>query len=222
MRLHRGILAHADRNVLYVDEVNLLSNEIVDAILDACAQGTYTVRRGPMTATYNSRFILIGSMNPEEGGLRPQIMDRFGLRVIVKGLTSPDERLEAYRRVQAYRANPRAMIAAYTEIMQTAQEEIQAARHLLPEVTIQDEVAKAGISLVRRLGIDSLRSEITLFESARAYAASDGRLNVAYSDLAAVAPLALRLRRSPYMSDYIKNQSGEEEEIAALAQDCSA
>jgi magnesium chelatase subunit I len=217
MRLHRGILAHADRNVLYVDEVNLLSNDIVDAILDACAQGTYTVRRGPMTATYNSRFILIGSMNPEEGHLRPQIMDRFGLRVIVKGLSDPNDRLEAYRRVQGYRSNPRALIAAYTESMKTAQDEIQSARALLPDVTIHDDVAKAGIALVRQLGIDSLRSEITLFEGARAYAASDGRSTVEYSDLAVVAPIALRLRRSPYMTDYIKNQSTEEDEIASLA-----
>lgn len=217
MRLHRGILAHADRNVLYVDEVNLLSNDIIDAILDACAQGTYTVRRGPMTATYNSRFILIGSMNPEEGHLRPQIMDRFGLRVIVKGLSDPNDRLEAYRRVQGYRSNPRALIAAYTESMKTAQDEIQSARALLPGVTIHDDVAKAGIALVRQLGIDSLRSEITLFEGARAYTASDGRSTVEYSDLAVVAPLALRLRRSPYMTDYIKNQTTEEDEIASLA-----
>jgi magnesium chelatase subunit I len=217
MRLHRGILAHADRNVLYVDEVNLLSNDIIDAILDACAQGTYTVRRGPMTATYNSRFILIGSMNPEEGHLRPQIMDRFGLRVIVKGLSDPNDRLEAYRRVQGYRSNPRALIAAYTESMKTAQDEIQSARALLPGVTIHDDVAKAGIALVRQLGIDSLRSEITLFEGARAYTASDGRSTVEYSDLTVVAPLALRLRRSPYMTDYIKNQTTEEDEIASLA-----
>ncbi len=91
VRLKRGILAHADRNVLYVDEINLLSDEIINAILDASAQGLYTVRRGPVAATYNSRFILIGTMNPEEGRLRPQIMDRFGLRVIVRGLSDPEE-----------------------------------------------------------------------------------------------------------------------------------
>jgi magnesium chelatase subunit I len=81
MRIRRGLLAQADRNLLYIDEVNLLDDEIVDAILDAAAQGLYTVRRGPVSATYRARFTLIGSMNPEEGRLRPQILDRFGLRV---------------------------------------------------------------------------------------------------------------------------------------------
>ncbi len=107
LRIRRGILAQADRNLLYIDEINLLANHIVDAILDAAAQGSYTVRRGPISATYHARFILVGSMNPEEGGLRPQILDRFGLRVIVRGLDDLSETLEAYRRVQAYLANPR-------------------------------------------------------------------------------------------------------------------
>jgi magnesium chelatase subunit I len=80
MRVRRGILAQADRNLLYIDEINLLGDDIVDSILDAAAQGTYTVRRGPVAATYRARFVLIGSMNPEEGRLRPQILDRFGLR----------------------------------------------------------------------------------------------------------------------------------------------
>ena len=101
LRLRRGILAHADQNVLYADEVNLLSDEIINAILDAAAQGMYTVRRGVISASYRSRFSLIGTMNPEEGRLRPQIMDRFGLRVIVRGLENPEARLEAYRRVSS-------------------------------------------------------------------------------------------------------------------------
>src|SRR5690606_4286491 len=106
VRLERGILARADNNLLYIDEVNLLNDEIVDAILDASAQGAYTVRRGAMAGTYRSRFVLIGSMNPEEGRLRPQIMDRFGLRVNVRGLMEREERLEVYRRVRSYRQNP--------------------------------------------------------------------------------------------------------------------
>jgi magnesium chelatase subunit I len=99
MRLHRGLLSQADRNLLYVDEINLLDDDVVDALLDAAAQGSFTVRRGPVSATYWSRFVLVGSMNPEEGRLRPQIQDRFGLRVIVHGLENPAERLEAYQRV---------------------------------------------------------------------------------------------------------------------------
>ena len=105
----RGLLARADQNLLYVDEVNLLGDEIVDAILDAAAQGNYTVQRGPLAAVYRARFVLIGSMNPEEGRLRPQILDRFGLRVVVRGLEEQTDRMEAYRRSVSYRASPRAV-----------------------------------------------------------------------------------------------------------------
>jgi len=216
MRIRRGILAQADRNLLYIDEVNMLADEIVDAILDASAQGTYTVRRGPVSATYRARFLLIGSMNPEEGRLRPQILDRFGLRVIVKGLEKGSERLEAYRRVQAYLTNPRQMIAQFAEEIQAAREEIQAARERLREVTIPDKVANPAIKLVQKMGIDSLRAEITWFESARAYAAADGRAKVTSADLKVVAPMALRLRRSQFMTDYINGQQGEEDELKSL------
>src|SRR5260221_13230878 len=105
VRLERGILARADQNLLYIDEVNLLADDIADAILDAASAGSYTVRRGAMAGTYRSRFVLIGSMNPEEGSLRPQIMDRFGLRVAVRGLMDTAERLEGYKRVRAYKTN---------------------------------------------------------------------------------------------------------------------
>ncbi len=216
MRIRRGILAQADRNLLYIDEVNMLADEIVDAILDAAAQGLYTVRRGPVSATYRARFLLIGSMNPEEGHLRPQILDRFGLRVIVQGLEKQTERLEAYRRVQAYQANPRQMIAQFADEIEAASEEIQAARQRLREVTIPDNVAKPAIKLVQKMGIDSLRAEITWFEAARAHAAADGGTEVTSEDLKTVAPMALRLRRSPFMTEYIHNQQGEEEELDSL------
>ncbi len=216
MRIRRGILAQADRNLLYIDEVNMLADDIVDAILDAAAQGTYTVRRGPISATYRARFLLIGSMNPEEGRLRPQILDRFGLRIIVQGLEKPSERLEAYRRVQAYLTNPRQMIAQFADEIAAARQEIQAARQRLPEVTIPDTVTIPAIDLVQKLGIDSLRAEITWFESARAYAAADGRTKVTTEDLKVVAPMALRLRRSAFMTEYINNQQGEEEELERL------
>src|SRR5512135_3685333 len=95
VRVRSGILKQADLSVLYIDEVNLLGDDIINAILDAAAQGTYTVRRGPLSNTYRARFTLVGSMNPEEGSLRPQIMDRFGLRVVVRRLEGADDRLEA-------------------------------------------------------------------------------------------------------------------------------
>jgi magnesium chelatase subunit I len=216
MRLRRGILAQSDRNLLYIDEVNLLADEVVDVILDAAAQGSYTVRRGPVSATYRSRFVLIGSMNPEEGRLRPQIMDRFGMRVLVSGLSSQEERLEAYRRVQAYQKHPRAMVAQYASETGIACDEIQAARDLLPEVEIPVEIAQLGLDLIEQLGIDSLRAEITLFEAARAYAAADGRTQVTREDLLQTGVMALRLRRSDFMTGYLNEQTQEEGEIYAI------
>jgi magnesium chelatase subunit I len=216
MRIRRGILAQADKNILYVDEVNLLSGSVVDAVLDAAAQGSYTVRRGPISATYRSRFIFIGSMNPEEGSLRPQILDRFGLRVMVRGLHKKEERLEAYRRVHAYISHPRGTIAQYRDETELARQEIQAARDLLPEVKLADEVAYKGLALISELKIASLRAEITLFESARAYAAAEGRMEVTLEDLNQVALMALRLRRSKFMTEYVTHQAAEDEEINGL------
>jgi magnesium chelatase subunit I len=216
MRVRRGILAQADRNLLYIDEINLLGDDIMDSILDAAAQGSYTVRRGAVAATYRSRFLLIGSMNPEEGRLRPQILDRFGLRVIVRGLEDPAERLEAYRRVQSYLTNPRQMTGQFSAEMEEAASEIRRARELVGRVILPDRIANPAIGLVQRMGVDSLRAEITWFESARAYTAADGRSEVTPEDLKAVAPMALRLRRSKFMNEYLDGQRVEEQELDAL------
>ncbi len=216
MRIRRGILALSDQNVLYVDEVNLLEDDIVDAILDAAGFGAFTVRRGLMSGTYRSRFTLIGSMNPEEGFLRPQILDRFGLRVVVRGLAEPAERLEAYRRVRAYRSSPRSTLAAYSDETYEAVNEISRARKLLAEVKLTDEIARFGISLIQKLEIDSLRAEITLFEAARAYAAADSRLSVTSEDIRTVAPMALRMRGSEFMRKYFVDQHQEDETILMI------
>ncbi len=219
VRLKRGILAQADRNLLYVDEVNLLAGDLVNAILDAAAQGSYTVRRGPVSAIYRSRFVLIGSMNPEEGKLRPQIMDRFGLRVVVRGLSGAADSadcLEIYRRVHAYLQNPRQVLEQYSPETDLARLEIQNARDLLPRVILPDGVARQGLSLISDLHIDSLRAEITLFEAGRAYAALDNRLEVTTEDLREVAPMALRMRRSVFMTEYFAGQDKEEIELRAV------
>ena len=215
-RIKRGLLSQADRNILFVDEVNLLNGEIADAILDAAAQGAFVVRRGPISATYRSRFSLIGSMNPEEGILRPQIMDRFGLRVIVRGLSDPAQRSKAYQNTRAYLANPRHIINQFQDEIQYIRQEIQAARAALKDVDLPKEITKLGIRMIQKLDIDSLRAEITLFEGARTHAAIDGRSQVEANDLRAIAPMALRLRRSPFMTQYFKDQAQEEEELNDL------
>jgi magnesium chelatase subunit I len=212
-RLKRGILAQADQNVLYIDEVNLLNDDIVDAILDAAANGKYIIKRNEIRASYNARFSLVGSMNPEEGDIRPQIMDRFGLRVVVRGLTDPRERLEAYQRVRLYRSNPHHVIRQYQEVTSIARDEIITARRLLSQVVLPDATAHQGILLIRQLDIDSLRSEITLLEAARAYTAADNRTEVTVEDIATVAPMALRLRRSEYINKYFKEREEEDAEL---------
>jgi magnesium chelatase subunit I len=199
--------------LLYIDEVNLLADDVVDAILDAAAQGAYTVRRGPVSSTFRSRFVLIGSMNPEEGRLRPQIMDRFGLRVLVRGLEDTQERMEVYRRVRAYIQQPRLVANQYHSELLQAREEIQLTRDILPQVEIPDSVSQLGLAIVSELSIDSLRAEITMFEAARAFAALDARTSVTEEDLFEVAPVSLRMRRSLYMENYFQEQNSEEEQL---------
>lgn len=213
VRLERGILSRADRNILYVDEVNLLSDEIVDAILDAAAQGLYTVRRGPMSATYRSRFVLLGSMNPEEGRLRPQIMDRFGLRVIVNGIENGEDRMAVYERVKMFRTNSRAFIRIFEDDTFDARDDIIAAQELLPKVEITAEAQQLGLELVQRMKIHSHRSEFTMFEAARTYAAADGRTEATVDDLRAVAPMALRMRSSEFMDAFFSAQAVEDQRL---------
>lgn len=213
LRLKRGILSQADQNLLYVDEVNLLSADIINAILDASALGRFTVRRGAISATFHSRLTLIGSMNPEEGNLRPQILDRFGLRIFVRGLSESQDRLEVYDRVMAYRKNPRLFISQYSTLTAQAISEIEQARMILPEVQIPKPIAESGIRLIQDLEIDSLRAELTLFESSRALAAADGRTLVTLEDLKQMAPLTLRLRRSEFLQEYFNHQSSEDQQI---------
>jgi magnesium chelatase subunit I len=213
VRLERGILARADQNLLYVDEVNLLDDVLVDAILDAAAQGHYTVRRGAMAGTYRSRFVLIGSMNPEEGRLRPQIMDRFGLRVPVQGLMERDQRLEVYRRMRRYQQSRRRFLAEWMDLIAAAREEVSLARDLLRETELDNLAIDVGLTLVQQLGIDSHRAEYAMFEAARAHAAADGRDVATLDDIRAVAPMALRQRRSQFMEDFFARQSAEDDAI---------
>jgi len=216
VRIERGILSRADNNLLYVDEVNLLDDQIVDVILDAAAQGTFTVRRGAVAGTYRSRFVLIGSMNPEEGRLRPQILDRFGLRVNVRGLMNPEDRAEIYERVRAYKRNPTYFLRQWEEDTAITQEEIAIAREILKETEIGDEVLQTGLKLVRDLEIDSHRAEYTMFEAARAYCAADNRTQVTLEDLRTVAPMALRQRKSEFMMNFFDDQEKEDEEIRTI------
>lgn len=214
--LERGILSQADQNLLYIDEVNLLDNMIIDAILDAAAQGQYTVRRGPLASTYRSRLMLVGSMNPEEGNLRPQIQDRFGLRVLVRGVENPQDRLEIYHRSRAYKDKPYKYVMDWTAETTAAALEVAEARKRLPKVTFAEGVETAGLHWIQQLKIDSHRAEMALFEAARALAAADNRLEVTLTDLRMVAPMALRQRQTDFVTKYFAAQRAEDERIAGI------
>ncbi len=216
IRLERGILGQADGHLLYIDEVNLLDDTITDAILDAAAQGHYVARRGPMRLRYRSRFLLVGSMNPEEGRLRPQLMDRFGLRATVRGLGEKENRYEAYERVRLYHQNPEHFSDMYLEQTVALAEEIQEARLRLPQVVMSGAARDLGLQLVQQMQIDSNRAEITLFEAARAHAAADERDCAEVDDVQAVALLALRQRRSTALAQYFEEQEAEDQKVLKL------
>lgn len=221
IQLERGILSQADQNLLYIDEVNLLDKMIIDAILDAAAQGQYTVRRGPAAATYRSRLTLVGSMNPEEGLLRPQIQDRFGLRVLVRGVDNLEERREIYHRAVAYKNKPFKFVSDWAAETEAARWEISEARKRLAKVTFGKGVETEGLRWIDALKIDSHRAEVTLFEAARALAAADGRLEVTVEDLRVVAPMALRQRQTETASEYFKAQEKEDKRIRAVLEGSS-
>lgn len=211
--LEAGVLAKAHRNLLYIDEINLLDPRVVDAILDAAAQGRTLVRRGPMTRLFPSQFILVGSMNPEEGTLRPQILDRFGLRVWVSPLAEAQQRLEVYRRAQAFHADPTAFRALYAEQTAALREEIMVAREILPHVALPSAAETAAMAIIQELQIPSHRAEIALLEGARARAAADFRSEVLIEDVRRIAPLALRHRRSAALEAYSARVQQENADI---------
>jgi magnesium chelatase subunit I len=214
-QLQQGILYYAHRNVLYVDEINLLDEDIVNCILDAASRGYYVVRRGRLIGTFPSEFLLIGSMNPEEGPLRPQLMDRLGLRVVVAPLQESEQRLEVYERNRLFADDPVTFAARYADETMGLAEEIAAAKEMLPQVTIPSDTSVCAMALINSLSIQSHRAEITLLEAARARAAADGRIRVGNDDMAAVAPLALRQRRSDFMERFVRESVEEDQRIAA-------
>ncbi len=215
LRFEPGILAHAHRNILYIDEINLLPEEVIDAILDAAATGYCVVRRGRLSTSYPARFVLIGSMNPEMGWLRPQIIDRIGLRVFVEPLAQGAERLALTRLVRTYQDDAETLAGQYAGPTAAAAASIARARLLLPQVGIDPAAEEAAIQLIMALEIESHRTEIVLFETARAYAAVDERTTVTTDDILTVAPLVLRQRRSSPQLALIRQMKEEEVQIQA-------
>jgi magnesium chelatase subunit D len=195
-----GLLARAHRGILYVDEVNLLHDHLVDLLLDAAAMGRSTVERDGVSVEHAARFVLVGTMNPEEGELRPQLLDRFGLTVEVAAPRNPATRVEVVRRRMAYDADPDGFARSYGQEDLALTERILAARALLPDVDLSDEALLTIAEVCAAFGVDGMRADIVTARAAVAHAAWHERKSVTAEDIRAAARLALphRRRRNPF------------------------
>lgn len=194
-----GLLARANRGFLYIDEVNLLDDHLVDLLLDVAASGTNVVEREGISVRHPARFVLIGSGNPEEGDLRPQLLDRFGLAVQVETMYDVAARVAVVRERQAYDADPAAFLAAREPGQDALRRRIRAAQKALPNVVLPDAMLYAVADVCLRLGIDGHRGELTVARAAAALAAFNRRPAVTAAEIRAVALPALRhrLRKDP-------------------------
>lgn len=193
-RLRPGLLADAHGGFLYIDEINLLDDHLVDVLLDVSASGVNIVERDGISHTHPARFVLVGSGNPEEGDLRPQLQDRFGLATWVHTITDPAVRLDIVRRRLAYDADPAAFSDAASAAQAELRNRIAAARELLPQVSVSDELLERIISLCADAQTVGHRGELVLTRAATAHAALRAATEVSEADVVTVAALALRHR----------------------------
>jgi len=194
-----GLLAAAHRGFLYIDEVNLLEDHLVDLLLDVAASGRNVVEREGLSVRHPARFVLIGSGNPEEGDLRPQLLDRFGLHARIKTLHDIEQRVEVVRRRLAFENDASAFIASFEKEQSALRKRLQKAINAKPKVTLPDAALMLAAQLCDRLGIDGHRGELALTRAAVALAAYEGKKSADPELVARVAPLALahRLRKDP-------------------------
>ncbi|MDO0915943.1 putative cobaltochelatase [Streptomyces sp. DT2A-34] len=218
-----GLLADAHRGILYVDEVNLLHDHLVDLLLDAAAMGASYVEREGVSVRHAARFLLVGTMNPEEGELRPQLLDRFGLTVEVAASREPDQRVEVVRRRLAYDDDPAAFAARWADEEAAVRARIVAARELLPSVRLGDGALRQIAATCAAFEVDGMRADIVMARTATALAAWAGRTDVLAEDVRQAALLALphRRRRNPFdapgldedkLDDTLEQFSGEGDE----------
>lgn len=211
-RFEPGVLAKAHRNILYVDEVNLLNDHIVDVLLDAAAMGMNIVEREGVSYAHPSAFILIGTMNPEEGELRPQLLDRFGLCVNIEGIHDADTRIEVIRRRKAYDDTPGLFISSWQSDEQDLRERIVRAKNLLPQVTTSDEMLTMIARICIDMMVDGHRADITMLKTAATIAAFKGRTEVNEEDVREAAELVLshRMHRQPFSEQQMDKDKMEQ------------
>jgi magnesium chelatase subunit I len=212
-RFEPGILAEANRNFLYIDEVNLLEDHIVDLLLDSAAMGINTVEREGISFTHPARFILVGTMNPEEGELRPQLLDRFGLCVQVNSLRDKSLRMEVLKRKAEFDDDPEGFLRKWEPEQKKLLEKILKAKENLKKVEIGNEALSLVVEITSQLNLDGHRADIVMLKSARAYTAFNGKEKITSEEIKKVAPLALRhrLKRLPF-----EDISSEVEKLHAI------
>ena len=206
--LQLGLLAKANQNILYIDEVNILPDHLVDSILDSASSGWNFVEREGISISHPSRFILVGTMNPEEGILRAQILDRFGVHVYAENLMNPKERMEVVRRNGEFTKNPLAFCEKYEQQQEELRKKIEAARKLLPRVNVPQNILESIAKVCTSLELDGYRPDIVTLKAARALAALNGRNILQSGDVLTAAELVLghRTRRSGGMSPPSKTE----------------
>ena len=195
VRLAPGLLARAHNGVLYVDEVNLLPDALVDALLDVAASGVNTVERDGISQQHAARFVLVGTMNPEEGELRPQLLDRFGLSVALANPVDAAQRTAILRARLGFDENPAVLGEQHAEKQRSLSAALVAARTMLARLTWPDEVLHHAAACAIAAGVDGMRADLVMLRAARALAALEGRGEVSVADVDAVAELALAHRR---------------------------
>ena len=210
-----GLLAQANRGDLYIDEVNLLEDHIVDLLLDVAQSGENLVEREGLSIRHPARFVLVGSGNPEEGELRPQLLDRFGLSVEVTSPKTIDERIAVIERRDAFDQNPKRFLSKWKPEELNVRAAITDARAALAKIKKTKAVLRDCAELCLALGADGLRGELTLLRASRALAAYEGQTSIQRAHLKAVAPLALshRLRRDPL------DEAGSSARVARVVED---
>lgn len=199
-RFEPGLLATAHRQFLYVDEINLLDDHIVDVLLDAAAMGRNTIEREGISFCHPARFVLVGTMNPEEGELRPQLLDRFGLSVEVNGEKDAVDRVQVIKRRLQYEHDPETVINEYSLEQEKLREKIRQAQDRLSSMVIPDRLYYLAAMISIGFAVEGHRTDITLIKTAQSLASFEGRNEVSEEDLLAIAPLVLghRLASSPF------------------------
>lgn len=211
-----GLLARAHRGFLYVDEVNLLEDHLVDLLLDAAATGENVVEREGVSVRHPSRFVLVGSGNPEEGELRPQLLDRFGLAVDVRTPESIATRIDVIKRRDAFDRDADAFMTHWAKADTKIRRSIEKARARLEDTQVADSVLERAATLCSQLGTDGLRGELTLLRTSRALAAMEGADHVTLDHLRRIAPMALRHRLRRNVLDDADSTTRVERAVADL------